>query len=458
MNAMNQLPPTKERALHILEKGSQPKRARPSVVFAAIGTDIKFDPHIFDSYCYEGWKNIHHDLLLISAAVEYADRRWSRSVRKWSRSIHITIPVFELTVWQNAKVQRSLVDTLRHLTGDLWRFSFLRNEGKAICEGRQRPLFPNQPKEFSMAYSDGLDSRCIAGLFNNENDIAVCVRVSKNQPHIRKSERPFDRVPFDVNVNESTEDSVRSRGFKFAAITAIASHLAGVSRIIVPESGQGALGPVLLPLRGIYPDYRNHPTFFRYMENFISALLDIDLRYEQPHLWHTKGQTVEAFLAMPGIDPEHVKDTHSCWQQRFNVCIDGQRRQCGICAACLLRRMSLYAAGVTENPQTYTITDLQAGSYAEAMPPRFRATRTLFEYGCIGARHLQQLADLANASDSALKAHAFELGQALGISVDSTLLQLKTMLSQHRREWNSFLNSQGENSFLNMWTKGGRHG
>src|SRR5690606_20328081 len=119
------------------------------------------------------------------------------------------------------------------------------------------------------------------------------------------------------------EDSARSRGFKFAAITAIAAHLSKISRIIVPESGQGALGPVLLPLRNIYPDYRNHPTFFRRMERFIQALLGISVTYEQPRLWYTKGQTIAAFLAKPDVTTGQILDTRSCWQQRSNVRVGG---------------------------------------------------------------------------------------------------------------------------------------
>src|SRR3546814_4414490 len=57
----------------------------------------------------------------------------------------------------------------------------------------------------------------------------------------------------------SNESSFRSRGFQFGVVAAIAAHLFGISRIVVPESGQGALGPVLLPLYNIYRDYRNHP-------------------------------------------------------------------------------------------------------------------------------------------------------------------------------------------------------
>ncbi len=51
------------------------------------------------------------------------------------------------------------------------------------------------------------------------------------------------------------------------------TYLAGASRVIVPESGQGALGPALVPVGQAYVDYRSHPLFTERMERFLAALL-----------------------------------------------------------------------------------------------------------------------------------------------------------------------------------------
>lgn len=460
---MNLLPSSRSilpRHLHILETGdSPPHHAAKNTIFANIGSEIRCDKDIFDCYSYDGWSDIHHDLLIVCAAIEYADRRWARSVTRWSRSIQVTIPVLELTKWLDAKVARSLLDTLRHLSGDDWQLTFVQNEGGARNGHRQRPLFPTQHKEFAIAYSEGLDSLCASGLYN-QGDVAVSVRVSKHKPKPRRDERPFDRLPFDVRVKPSAEDSARSRGFKFAAITAIAAHLSKVDRIIVPESGQGALGPVLLPLLNIYPDYRNHPTFFRHMENFVRALLGVELTFEQPGLWYTKGQTIASFMAKTGASAKQVADTRSCWQQRANVRVGGKLRQCGVCAACQLRRMSLHAAGVEEPADSYTISDLSAPLFSGALLPQnnFAVTATLLDYGYMGARHLQQLADFSAELDSKLKPYAFELAEALGTTMDDTQARLRTMLRRHSAEWKEFVAAQGEQSYLRLWTKGGRHG
>src|SRR3546814_16343603 len=92
----------------------------------------------------------------------------------------------------------------------------------------------------------------------------------------------------------SNESSFRSRGFQFGVVAAIAAHLFGISRIVVPESGQGALGPVLLPLYNIYRAYRNHPSFFRKMERLLYAALDHIVELHQPRKWSPKEIAREA--------------------------------------------------------------------------------------------------------------------------------------------------------------------
>jgi 7-cyano-7-deazaguanine synthase in queuosine biosynthesis len=445
--------------LYIAEDGSRFKHDhQDDVIIAEIGKEIVFDPTILDTYHYDGWQPVHHDLLVVCAAVEFADRRCARPGTHWFRTFHITVPVLEPGTWQRPDVQAYLSDTLRHLTGDDWHFSFVHAESSAVNKPRQRSLPFANSKQFAIAYSNGLDSRCVSGIFD-KGDIAVRVRVTNSKDKTKQGERPFDQIPFKVKLVSSRESSVRSRGFKFAAITAIAGHLSGVSEIIVPESGQGALGPVLLPLHNVYADYRNYPTFFRKMERFIKVLLGYTVAYKQRRLWYTKGQTISAYLTQPGKIPEYVLRTRSCWQQRWNVRLEGEFRQCGLCAACLLRRMSMHAACVDEPSATYTFADLTVRSYAAATPRSNRVRPSeMVEYGSVGARHLQHLADLAGQPNTILRRHVFEIAQATDASEQNTLDNLRNLLVQHAEEWRDFIDAQGKHSFLNNWTKGGRYG
>lgn len=446
--------------LRVVEAGRKPRRAHPgSAVIAEIGKEIAFVPDALDTYDYNGWKPIHHDLLVVSAAVEYADRRTARRISRWARDFNITVPVVEVATWRQPDVQASLRATLRHLTGDDWQFSFVPWQGQSVIGARQRSLPFGTERSFVVGYSDGLDSRCASKVSGNGSD-AVCVRVTKHRHALKAGDEPFDQIPFRVHVPSSRESSVRSRGFKFAAVTAIAAHLTGLTRIVVPESGQGALGPVLLPLHNVYADYRNHPTYFRKMERFIKAVLGHEVRYDQPRLWNTKGETISAFRLTTNKAVEELFETRSCWQQRWNAKMGGKLRQCGICAACLLRRMSMHAAGIEEPQHTYVIADLTVPDFTDALPGRekVRLSRTMAEYGSVGARHLQQLADMSDLANTDLKVHAFEIARATGEAQDDVLKKLRNLLMTHAKEWRAFVAAQGEQSFLRSWTKGGRHG
>ena len=449
----------------VLESNRKAKQAYPKgPLVVKIGKHIKFNPDVLDTYDCTGWKPIHYDLLVLSAAVEFADRYQAHGISQWSRHFSLTVPVFDLETWQENDVQKSLSATLNHLTGDDWQFRFIKSQDEAVDRKSQRRLPFGRNKEFVIAYSDGLDSRCVSALCEN-GDGAIRVRVAKNRDKLKNGDQPFVQIPFEVKVPKSRETSVRSREFKFAAITAIAAQLSSVKRIVVPESGQGALGPVLLPLHNTYPDYRNHPAHFQKMEVFIKALLNHQVTYEQPRLWHTKGQTIIEFLHKTSNDKtgnprDDLIDTRSCWQNRWNVNVDGKRRQCGLCAACLLRRMSMHAAGIDERPtEQYAFSDLSAEHFSDAKLKReeVRQSHTMIEYGIAGALHLQQLADMAEIPDEELRCHTFELAKATGLPEKKVLAQLRTLLLTHAQEWRRFLDAQGKKSFLRNWTEGGRN-
>lgn len=438
--------------LQILEPGQKPGRASTQKETAEINNHIAFLPDVLETFNYEGWQSYHYDLLVISAAAEFADRRWKRP-HKWSRKFYITVPVSDLA-WHQKDVADSLRACLCHLTGDDWQFTFTQWQGAKPITSPQKAFPLNQSKTFVIAYSDGLDSRAVASLSGDAND-ALCIRVAKNRQRLKKGDQPFDQIPFKVKDHGNHESSFRTRGFQFASITAIAAHLSGLTRIVVPESGQGALGPVLIPLHNIYRDYRNHPKFFRLMEKFIKALFRYRISYEQPRLWNTKGQTLTAFLSLPTKSPDILINTRSCWQTRTVVNVDGARKHCGLCAACLLRRMSMHAANITEPGDMYVVQDLASEDLQKALTKiHVRAYRkTMIDYGIAGVRHLQLFAEMATVSDEALRPYVIELTKVVEGKEDKTLKNLRGLLMTHANEWKAFLQAQGEKSFIRNWAE-----
>ncbi|HEV7276569.1 MAG TPA: 7-cyano-7-deazaguanine synthase [Devosiaceae bacterium] len=446
------------KTLFVLERGEKaPSRHSEAVEHAEIGQQINFDAEILDSFDVAGCLPRHFDLLVVCAAIEVADRRWKRT-RAWARNFNIRVPVIDLERWQKPAVEHSLRRVLNFLTGDNWQFTFVKAKNASPIGGRQIPLPFGKTKTFAVAYSDGLDSRAVTGLSGGEDE-ALCIRVAGSRQRRKQGDSPFERIPFDTRNYRKNESSFRSRGFKFAAVTAIAAQLYQVSRIVVPESGQGALGPAILPLHNVYADYRNHPAHFRRMEDLLTSLLDWKIKFEQPRLWHTKGQTLQKFLQLPGKSKLHLSQTHSCWQTR-RIVNDGHRKQCGLCAACLLRRQSLHAAGVEESAEAYIVAELSASTVGDALSPvTDKADRDIMiEYGSVGARHLQHLADMSVWPDELLHTHASQIAAATGETCDETTRRLRAMLSEHADEWRAFRSELGAASFLNDWMDGGRNG
>lgn len=437
--------------LCVVERGRKPHAK--GTAFAAIDEQIIFDKEVLDALAEGGCQPVHYDLLLLSAAIEFADRRWKRP-QSWFRTLYVTVPVIKLEAWQSPELKSSLEHVLKYLTGDTWHIEFVQAKNLMPCQF-QLTLYFDDLKTFAIAYSEGLDSRAVSALSGDKNE-ALCIRVAKKRNKAQNGDSFFTQIPFKVITDSPKESSFRSRSFQFAALTAIAAHIRGVQRIVVPESGQGALAPAILSLYGIHADYRNYPPFFRKMERFIKALLNHEVHFEQPRLWSTKGQTLLEFLKLPEKRAEHLVNTRSCWQTRRVVNI-GKRLQCGLCAACLLRRLSLHTAGIEEPAGTYVIEDLKTSDINEAMSAikDENDRKSMIDYGSVGARHFQQFADKAAASDDDLFVYALEVAEATNSTPEETLKNLRMLLSAHAQEWQSFLAAQGKKSFLHKWMDGG---
>lgn len=436
-----------------------PTRKRRGCVSCQIGKHIRFSTEGLESYCFTNWEPIVYDALVVAAAVEFGDRTQRRSALKWDRHIELCIPVHDPDRWNETKVSDALHNALDFLTGDRWQITFRK---------RSRPLDTPQQQRFELPagitsvipYSDGLDSRAVAGLMANElGDRLIRVRLgskSFDANSLSRSRHPFTSVPYHVwsGEGEFVESSVRSRGFKFTLIGGLAAYLAKANAIIVSESGQGSLGPALVTVGQAYEDYRSHPLFTARMEKFVAALLDHQVQYQFPRIWSTKGETLAKFVAE--CEPSSWADTLSCWQQNRQVSVDKKRRQCGICAACMLRRMSIQAAGLTEPRQNYVWEDLASRSFDEGAAPSFpkgKITNKLREYAIAGVLHLDHLAGLrmSPANARTLDLNSFQLSRSLGLPELDVQSNLNRLLTQHESEWKDFVHSLGQNSFVANW-------
>ena len=446
-----------EHRVDVVESGT---RARRYWRKCEIGENLKFDTEGLEAYCLANWDARVFDAFVLAAAVQFCDHTKARPSAKWGRDFRLRLPVHDPTHWRSAPVSEALHGTLELLTGDRWQIEFTERM-KPAPSPRQGQFHMPDGSRIVVPFSDGLDSFVVSGQIERE-DRHKLIRVrlgsrSLNGPRMGRLQVPFAVVPYRVRYGNrgSIETSARSRGFRFALLSGVAAYLSQARQVIMTESGQGALGPTLVPVGQAYEDYRSHPLFTDRMEAFLAALFGHEVRYDFPRLWHTKAETIAEFIAYCP-DSEDWTQTRSCWQGPRHVSVSGRMRQCGICAACMLRRMSIHAIGRTENEETYVWEDLSAPRFEEGAAGAFKIPKpngALYEYAIAGTLHLDHLSGLLRSSPNQvmLNRHIFQLSRSLDLPEEVTRQKLERLLTQHGNEWKNFVHSLGPQSFVAQW-------
>lgn len=419
-----------------------------------VGEHLKFKESALETYFFKNREDVVYDAFVLMAAVEYCDYIKQRVTRGWGRKFVLSVPVDDPLHWNDEKVRQPLISSLNILTGDFWNIKFHKRD--FVPDWPSQGEFPIETNPLAvMAYSNGLDSLSVSGILSEEfGDKLVRIRLggkAKNKKH------PFVAIPYQVHPNVyKKESSGRSRGFKFAVLSASSAYLSGASRIIVPESGQGSLGPAFVPLGRIPIDYRNHPKFFSKMEQFLFALFGKELSFEIPRLWYTKGQTIAHYIKRSN-DDKSWRETVSCWRGSQQTSVNREKRQCGICAACLLRRLSVHAAGLEESNDTYLWHDLSVSDFAKGAArdvDKMHDFGAHKKYAIAGMGHLRDMAEISHLGLSpSLNLHASELARIQNIEKKVIMSNQIELLSNHAQEWEAFLTSLGEKSFLVKWAR-----
>ena len=443
----------------VVEPGGSVRRGR---VRCEIDEHLKFDAKGLATYCLTDWDTTVYDAFVVAAAVQFCDHTARRSSTGWGRDMALRVPVHDPDRWGSPDVSRALHDALAFLTGDRWRMDFAARRGCSVTTPGPLLEIDDSPCVV-MPFSDGLDSYVAARLLRlRSRDTLIPVRLGRKSGNAERvgnsrTSAAFASMPWRVSYGNSgsVEVSARSRGFRFALLSGVAAFLCKAREVVVPESGQGALGPPLAPVGQAYADYRNHPRFTEKMEAFVSALFGHAVRYSYPHLWQTKGKTLAAFLDACGDDRGWM-ETRSCWQGARQVSVAGRRRQCGICVACLLRRMSVHAARRCEDPETYVWEDLSAACFEDGAAQAFtnrKPSGAMYEHAIAGVLHLDHLAALGRspAKGATFRRQAFFLSRSLGSNEEETQASLQRMLRRHGEEWREFVDSLGPRSFVAQW-------
>jgi 7-cyano-7-deazaguanine synthase in queuosine biosynthesis len=294
------------------------------------------------------------DLIEVALGVFFADRLVKRT-RGAPRSIQLRLRVRSPRLWQGAA--NELEELLSTLTGDRFAISFLKGTKKhfVITErrGHQSPFLDRM-----LLYSGGLDSSSAAAWFATQPEktgfvtqYSVGIRAveellrdiySEYAGDIRPVHACFFVRPFGPQVRMMRENSRRSRSFLFLSLAVAFAMETGASDIFVCENGPLALNLPLTP--AMVPTRHAHGDFLTKMSRLCQTLFNQRVHVGNPFELSTKGQMATIFKRQP----ELALRTLSCWYQQWSGAGHAYSRgHCGHCLPCVVRRVSLEAAGIT---------------------------------------------------------------------------------------------------------------
>ncbi|WP_018248821.1 Qat anti-phage system QueC-like protein QatC [Orenia marismortui] len=306
------------------------------------------------------------DLLNASFAVYTADKLILRklSYDNWTRHLSVSLPVINIELWKNAK--ETLEEMLSFLSGDKWEFNF-RERRKTDIEKVNKCLFEETVNNVSL-FSGGLDSFIGVSdlLEKNQGKIALVSHygtggdasiAQKQVLNALETEYSKDRIvpfgfyvqPIKLNSKDKSEDSTRSRSFLFLAHgIAVANAFNKNTSLYIPENGLISLNiPLTYSRRGSLSTRTTHPYYLLKLEELLGKL-NLTNSIINPYSFYTKGQMI-INAQNQDLIKKSIHDTMSCSHPsagRFKK--NSPHEHCGYCVPCIIRRASMYRAGLDD--------------------------------------------------------------------------------------------------------------
>jgi 7-cyano-7-deazaguanine synthase in queuosine biosynthesis len=433
-------------------------RPRKGQLVCRIPEDVWLLPEEIEAFCFKRIGSRDEELIYLAGVVAYIDRRVRRHIGIWHRCFNVIMPVSEPRFWRQPAVSSALVEALQFLTGDTWTFEFIKRQGR-LPRFNQNFLDIGGGDFVVIPFSNGLDSFAQSRLLETQGFSGTPIRVTAWNRGLTGSRdwltdpngARYRRVAVPVRIAEhsSPEPTYRTRTFLFSVLAGLAAYLAGAKTIVIPEGGQGALGPSLVPVGSESPQRGSHPGFSRRMEVLFRGFWGEPVMIRQPQIWRTKGQVL-AEVCRRGF--------HAGWE-RTRSCPRGPRdlrsgRSCGICSGCLLRRVAVFAAGLEESEDHYLWSNLRADTLEESLCAEAKRTtsvndRDIAVHAVLGMEELARQADLPITHPR----HQQVLFDVFGN--DTTQLktgaeQLAQLLTVHKNEWRTFTAFLGSRAWINQ--------
>ena len=326
------------------------------------------------------------DLVEIATYVFCADQAVSRGgdVMKamgtaWRRQFRLVIPVREPERWSSPEVSGSLTDALTFLSDDEFRFEFTE-----LSRPRAFQSYLDLECDASAAFrpdevvlfSGGLNSLggAIDELAGHGRDVALVSHQSS--PKMSKRQRQLaaeltNRFPgrvlhVPVRVTRqglvALETTQRTRTFLFASLAIVVARMLGRNRILFFENGVVSFNlPIASQVVGTRATRTTHPRVLHELGRFLTALLTIEVKVDNPFIWMTKAEVAKVIAAHGHADL--IRHSVSCSRVHAMTKL---HTHCGTCSQCLDRRFATLSAGLDEeDPTEMYFVDLLTGARDE---------------------------------------------------------------------------------------------
>jgi hypothetical protein len=454
------------RSMYVALPGEEPSPGWDMT--CSIGGDVEIVTDHLEAYCFHEVEPIDVDLLTVTGAVAYADRRVRRHPSvAWARRLRLSVPVYEMGKWSARGVVDALEDFLNYTTGDFWTIEFRRRRNPDKDEALQLHLLRGvaAPPESVLAYSAGLDSFAQLQLMSEagtgtflitaEHDPSSRERVARTTQGARSSVHS-SYIPIRFHgLGHHAEVTYRTRTLLFLAAASVAARLARAHEVVIAENGQGSIGPMLVTFGREHPYRATYPGLTLRYRAFLERLWETSpppIRH--PRLWQTKGEVL-GLLKSKGL-AEGWRETRSCSRGMKRIKRKDAPDDCGLCGNCLLRRFSVAIAGLEPEDDRYYFRDLGAPSFETGVCGKGeRPTPNDEDIGRMAVLDLEYLArQSVNDPTGACIDVCYDCSVATYITAEVAEAHLARLLEQHQHEWNSFLGTLPAQSWIRRTARG----
>lgn len=293
------------------------------------------------------WLEILGHLFAIDMACErgLGDVDWNRTIRAW-------LPVRDPAYWNGRRAEiagiwTDLTDDDLELTFEtasklnpvprMATEPFPAHDGVALLSGGQ-DSFVGALDLISTGRKPLLLSHTASGATNTAQ--------AKVEEHLRALHPDLHRMKLSAHKRNDadfpgTESSQRSRTFLFVGAACVVAAAGGSNQVWLNENGIMALHVPMTAARiGSLSTHTASPPIVERILALASEVLGVELRVDNHLVGKTKPEVVELAVNLGAGD--QLQDTVSCWG------IGRSRTHCGICAPCLLRRISCETHGVAD--------------------------------------------------------------------------------------------------------------